>query len=144
MSKKISGADYPLAKIFSSDFDYVIPSYQRPYAWTDVQAGDLFADLYDFFVKEKKTTLTSLRAYRPHQGGNPHAEVIDGQQRLTTLTILLAALTQLSTGKIRDAFHHYLCEPAMSKVSRKNHVYRFVSATESSLNISCKVSVFAS
>jgi hypothetical protein len=28
MSKKISGAEYPLSKIFSSDFDYVIPSYQ--------------------------------------------------------------------------------------------------------------------
>jgi hypothetical protein len=33
---KITGADYPLAKIFSSDFDYEIPSYQRPYAWTIV------------------------------------------------------------------------------------------------------------
>lgn len=39
MSKKITGAEYPLAKIFSSDFDYSIPSYQRPYAWTEVQAG---------------------------------------------------------------------------------------------------------
>ena len=56
MSKKISGAEYPLAKIFSSDFDYAIPSYQRPYAWTEVQAGDLFSDLYDFFVKEKDDT----------------------------------------------------------------------------------------
>lgn len=34
MSKKISGAEYPLSKIFSSDFGYVIPPYQRPYAWT--------------------------------------------------------------------------------------------------------------
>ena len=52
MVKKISGAEYPLAKIFSSDFDYVIPSYQRPYAWTSVQAGELFSDLHDFYVKE--------------------------------------------------------------------------------------------
>lgn len=28
MTKKISGAEFPLAKIFSSDFDYVIPSYR--------------------------------------------------------------------------------------------------------------------
>lgn len=54
MSKKISGAEYPLAKIFSSDFDYVIPSYQRPYAWTTVQAGELFSDLHDFYSKEDK------------------------------------------------------------------------------------------
>jgi uncharacterized protein with ParB-like and HNH nuclease domain len=49
VAKKISGAEYPLAKIFSSDFDYVIPSCQRPYAWTTDQASELFDDLYDFF-----------------------------------------------------------------------------------------------
>ena len=111
MSKKISGAEYPLAKIFSSDFDYSIPSYQRPYAWTEVQAGDLFSDLYDFFVKEKDDTYFLGSIVLIKDEGKPHAEVIDGQQRLTTLTILLAALTQLSTGNIRDAFHRYLCEP---------------------------------
>ena len=111
MSKKISGAEYPVAKIFSSDFDYAIPSYQRPYAWTEVQAGDLFSDLYDFFVKEKDDTYFLGSIVLIKDEGKPHAEVIDGQQRLTTLTILLAVLTQLSTGSIRDAFHRYLCEP---------------------------------
>ena len=111
MSKKISGAEYPLAKIFSSDFDYAIPSYQRPYAWTEVQAGDLFSDLYDFFVKEKEDTYFLGSIVLIKDEGKPHAEVIDGQQRLTTLTILLAALTQLSKGNIREAFHRYLCEP---------------------------------
>ena len=52
MAKKIIGAEYQLAKIFSSDFDYVIPSYQRPYAWTTDLASELFDDLYDFFEKE--------------------------------------------------------------------------------------------
>ncbi len=32
MNKKISGAEYPLAKIFSSGIDYSTPSYQRPYS----------------------------------------------------------------------------------------------------------------
>ena len=112
MSKKISGAEYPLAKIFSSDFDYVIPSYQRPYAWTTVQAGELFSDLHDFYCKEDKEDtyfLGSIVLIKDE--GKPHAEVIDGQQRLTTLTILLAALTHRAAGQIRDAFHRYLCEP---------------------------------
>ncbi len=52
MSKKISGAEYPLSKIFSSDFDYVIPSYQRPYAWTVDQASELFDDLYDLYTSK--------------------------------------------------------------------------------------------
>lgn len=112
MTKKISGAEFPIAKIFSSDFDYVIPSYQRPYAWTNVQAGELFSDLYDFYSKEDKEDtyfLGSIVLIKDE--GKPHSEVIDGQQRLTTLTILLAALTQRATGQIRDAFHRYLCEP---------------------------------
>ena len=50
MSTKIKGAEYPLAKIFSSDFDYEIPSFQRPYAWTEEEADDLLDDLYDFCV----------------------------------------------------------------------------------------------
>ncbi|MCK6421965.1 MAG: DUF262 domain-containing HNH endonuclease family protein [Aquabacterium sp.] len=112
MTKKISGAEFPLAKIFSSDFDYVIPSYQRPYAWTPVQAGELLSDLYDFYLKEDKEDTYFLGSIvLIKEEGKPHAEVIDGQQRLTTLTILLAALTHRATGQIRDAFHRYLCEP---------------------------------
>ncbi|NML45913.1 DUF262 domain-containing protein [Ramlibacter sp. G-1-2-2] len=112
MTKKITGAEFPLAKIFSSDFDYVIPSYQRPYAWTPVQAGELFSDLYDFYCKEDKEDTYFLGSIvLIKEEGKPHAEVIDGQQRLTTLTILLAALTHRAAGSIRDAFHRYLCEP---------------------------------
>lgn len=49
MTKKISAAEYPISKIFSSDFEYIIPSYQRPYSWGILQAYDLFDDLYDFY-----------------------------------------------------------------------------------------------
>ena len=111
MSKKISGAEYPLAKIFSSDFDYAIPSYQRPYAWTEVQAGDLFSDLYDFFVKEKDDTYFLGSIVLIKDEGKPNAEVIDGQQRLTTLTILLAALASYFSGDLRSDFENYLREP---------------------------------
>jgi hypothetical protein len=112
MSKNISGAEYPLAKIFSSDFDYSIPSYQRPYSWTPVQANELFSDLYDFCRKEEKEDTYFLGSIVLIKGeGKPQAEVIDGQQRLTTLTILLAALAHQATGDIRDALRRYLCEP---------------------------------
>ena len=47
MSNKIKGNEYTLSKIFSSDFEYHIPGYQRPYAWTAVETGILFDDLYD-------------------------------------------------------------------------------------------------
>ena len=49
MSNKITGKEYPLSKIFSADFEYHIPGYQRPYAWTEEETGILFDDLYEFF-----------------------------------------------------------------------------------------------
>jgi len=119
MTKKISGAEYPLAKIFSSDFDYSIPSYQRPYAWTDVQAGELFSDLADFFAKEKDDTYFLGSIVLIKEEGKPPAEVIDGQQRLTTLTILLAALTTQFTGELRADFENYIREPGRASQGLK-------------------------
>lgn len=119
MSKNISGAEYPIAKIFSSDFDYSIPSYQRPYAWTEVQAGDLFADLFDFFVKEKDETYFLGSIVLIKDEGKPDAEVIDGQQRLTTLTILLTALTTQFSGELRTDFENYIREPGRASQGLK-------------------------
>lgn len=56
MSCKITGKEYQLSKIFSSEFDFYIPAYQRPYAWTEEQSSELFIDLYDFFRNEKMKT----------------------------------------------------------------------------------------
>lgn len=111
MSKKISGAEYPLAKIFSSEFDYVIPPYQRPYAWTRDQAGELFDDLYDFFEKEAEDSYFLGSIVLIKDEGKPLAEVIDGQQRLTTLTILLATLTSRLSGDNHSAFYSFIREP---------------------------------
>ena len=89
----IHAQEHPLKKIFSPDFEYTIPPYQRPYAWTLDQASDLFDDLFASY--ESKTEqyyfLGSIVLIKP--GEEPKVDVIDGQQRLTTLTILLSALT---------------------------------------------------
>lgn len=119
MSKKISGAEYPLSKIFSSDFDYVIPSYQRPYAWTVDQASELFDDLYDFYVREKEDTYFLGSIVLIKEEGKPYSEVIDGQQRLTTLTILLASITSNLSGYLRSDFENYIREPGRASQDLK-------------------------
>ena len=111
MSKKISGAEYPLAKIFSSEFEYLIPSYQRPYAWTIDQASELFDDLYDFYNTEPEEGYFLGSIVLIKQEAIPHAEVIDGQQRLTTLTILLAAIASFMEGSHKDTLYKYIQEP---------------------------------
>ncbi|WP_346796349.1 DUF262 domain-containing protein [Halomonas sp. Bachu 37] len=110
MGKKISGAEYPLAKIFSSEFEYVIPSYQRPYAWTIDQASELFDDLYDFYRSEEEEGYFLGSIVLIKEEGKPQAEVIDGQQRLTTLTILMAALTSNVEGEDHATLREYIIE----------------------------------
>ncbi|MDY0039027.1 MAG: DUF262 domain-containing protein [Desulforhabdus sp.] len=123
MSKKISGAEYPLSKIFSSDFDYVMPSYQRPYVWTVDEASELFDDLYDFYLREEKEEekdtyfLGSIVLIK--EEGKPYSEVIDGQQRLTTLTILLSSITSKLTGDWKTDFENYIREPGRASQGLK-------------------------
>ncbi len=110
MGKMITGAEYPLSKIFSSDFEYHIPQYQRPYAWTEEEAGILFDDLFEFFTDEEDDNYFLGSAVLIKQEGEPLSEVIDGQQRLTTLTILLAAIAEVFSGDMREACKGYLVE----------------------------------
>ena len=90
---EINGHEYQLLKIFSSDFEYHIPAYQRPYAWTTEETNTLFDDLYSFFTSENEEEnyfLGSIVLIK--ENTNRKSDVIDGQQRLTTLTILFSVL----------------------------------------------------
>ncbi|MEV1072701.1 DUF262 domain-containing protein [Micromonospora parva] len=89
--------EHPLKKIFSADFDFAIPHYQRPYAWGAEQALQLLDDLEDALVRAAAEPyfLGSLVLVKPDENA-PRADVIDGQQRLTTLSILLAVLRDLA------------------------------------------------
>ena len=111
MSKKISGSEYPLLKIFSSEFEYHIPSYQRPYAWTEEETSVLFDDLYDFFMTEDDDNYFLGSIVLVKEDDKAYSDVIDGQQRLTTLTILLATIASRFTDKLKDTLYTYICEP---------------------------------
>lgn len=69
-----------------NEFGFVIPSYQRPYVWGDIEVKKLLSDFYKAFQKDKEsnyyigTILTRESA--------DEAELIDGQQRFTTLWLI--------------------------------------------------------
>jgi uncharacterized protein with ParB-like and HNH nuclease domain len=98
---RIHGAEYPIKKIFSDDFVFNIPLYQRPYSWTTEHAGELLDDLIAFMGDSKEAfdaddlTPYFLGSIVLIKGDEPDAQVVDGQQRLTTLAILLATLRAL-------------------------------------------------
>lgn len=96
---RIQATEHSIYKVFSNDFIFTIPLYQRPYSWTTEQAGELLEDLLAFLGNGNEPIdninpyfLGSIVLIKREQ---PTAEVVDGQQRLSTLTILLAALRTL-------------------------------------------------
>lgn len=111
---EIKGNEYPLFRIFSSDFDFIIPPYQRPYAWTEKESEELFDDLYSFWQysgKDEQYFLGSIVLSKKENA--PRSEVIDGQQRLATLTIMFSVLAsefQPGTNE-RDKIAYYINEP---------------------------------
>ena len=77
--------------------DFLIPDYQRPYAWNEQQCQTLWDDIflfsfpdndYEAFDDNEEYFLGSIVAYKNEKG---KSEVIDGQQRLTTLMLILRA-----------------------------------------------------
>ena len=66
---------------------YIIPIYQRNYAWGDDEISLLIQDLWNAYEKNKNNYyIGSLVIYKRENG---YLEVIDGQQRLTTLTLIM-------------------------------------------------------
>ena len=77
--------------------DFLIPDYQRPYAWGETECGQLWDDIFGFsipendatkFDSEKEYFLGPIVTFKNEAG---KSEIIDGQQRLTTLMLLLRA-----------------------------------------------------
>jgi len=94
---KIQAAERPVGDVFSDEFRFNIPRYQRPYAWTTEQAGEMFDDLLAAATTGAEADpepyfLGSIVLVKAEN--DPQAEVVDGQQRLTTLTILLSSLRE--------------------------------------------------
>jgi uncharacterized protein with ParB-like and HNH nuclease domain len=115
MSKMtIQGSEYPIKKIFSDDFFFTIPRYQRPYSWTTEQSEELYQDLiravHDFNGEVEDFAPYFLGSILLIKGEEPHAEIIDGQQRLTTVTMLLSAIRSLMKSDFAEGLTGFLCE----------------------------------
>lgn len=91
-------------KIFNGDTQFIVPLYQRMYSWKQEQCKRLWDDIV-FLEKNNKTGhfIGSIVCVVESTSisGTSKFMVIDGQQRLTTLTLLLIALRDYlsSTGK---------------------------------------------
>ena len=102
---KIETNEANINKLFGNDFWFVVPEYQRPYLWERDNVNDLLNDLWDVYKEyhendEDKYFLGSLVLCKRNEeeNGIRYAvyDIVDGQQRLTTLMLLMAVLRDVT------------------------------------------------
>jgi hypothetical protein len=87
---------WTVANVFSYSPErlYRVPSFQRGYAWTDDQVGKLLTDLWEAFSDVPDDYYLLGQIILTSSEDSPWLDVIDGQQRLTTLFMILALARQ--------------------------------------------------
>lgn len=137
---------YSIKELFSSD-NYVIPIYQRNYAWRNSEITQLIQDIVDYIKKDNLSInekpnyyIGTLIVYERKNGSATIFETIDGQQRLTTLTILLS----LIKNEFRDINISWYKELNLQFDSRKvstqtlQYLFNGVSFDDKECNIAIK------
>lgn len=81
---------------------FIIPTYQRKYSWTDAERKALWQDIEES-IKDKMNHFVGTLSFKENKAvglsGDTVYEIIDGQQRITTLFILLKVLIDKITDK---------------------------------------------
>ena len=124
MPETIKAAELPMLSIFNDTYRFQIPHYQRPYSWTTEQTAELLDDLlYAVSQSEDLATsspyfLGSVVLIKTDQ--SPRAEIVDGQQRITTMTLLLCILRDLA-GDRGQEIDTYIQTPDQPFAGIKGH-----------------------
>ncbi len=104
--ESIRASEKALGDVFCDKYVFHIPPYQRPYSWGSEQVEELLDDLLwatgENAPSERPPYFLGsiVLIKRPE---SPVADVVDGQQRLTTMTILVSVLKELATNEEEKA-----------------------------------------
>uniref|UniRef100_UPI003F494690 DUF262 domain-containing protein n=1 Tax=Niallia taxi TaxID=2499688 RepID=UPI003F494690 len=117
--------EFSIKDIFNGN--YSIPIYQRAYAWTDKEIETLIDDIYDYYSLRSNQNYY-IGSLVVHKGDHDFENVIDGQQRLTTLSLLICYLKNESDYKdlVKDidvnlAFESRIRSTDIFKYLKKNY-----------------------
>ena len=86
-----------IKSLLNGKYEFIIPSYQRGYRWNQIQVKDLLNDIYEFYQNNNQSfyclqPLVLKKISDEKKLKNNVYEVIDGQQRLTTIYLILKYL----------------------------------------------------
>lgn len=132
MAKTLEAHDKLIREIFEGSYQFEIPDYQRPYAWTTEQATELFDDLYSA-MQDVRVSGSSSQYFLGSivlikNDRDPKPSVVDGQQRLTTLTMLFAVLRTVMPDAADD-ITDFLYKKGKFSLGEKNE-YRLTAREE--------------
>jgi hypothetical protein len=107
----------PVAEFLDGNHHFFIPPYQRGYRWDKKQVEDLLKDIWDFAKKPQapfyclQPIVVKEKKWIENNGEVLGWEVIDGQQRLTTLLLLLKFLQTKNSDRKEPLFElFYKCK----------------------------------
>jgi hypothetical protein len=118
-------------------FSYWIPSYQRGYRWTPKQVSQLLDDLLEFKGTKSETYCLQPLVVKPRS--TEEFEVVDGQQRLTTILLILTYFNSRLNQEdqvfrmdyeTRDDFRSFLSDPTAEKARANVDFFHIFSAYE--------------
>ncbi len=98
-----------LRELFSGEYAFRLPWFQRAYAWQTGQVGKLLTDIFDALELEgdqRRYFLGNIMLAK--MPDNPDTALVDGHQRMMTLTILFAVLRDIPRGAAERAWLHDL------------------------------------
>jgi len=132
MAKTLEAHDKLIREIFEGSYQFSIPDYQRPYAWTTEQATELFDDLYSA-MQDTRISGASSQYFLGSivlikNDREPKSFVVDGQQRLSTLTMLFAVLRTVMP-EAADDITDFLYKRGKASLGEKNE-YRLIAREE--------------
>ena len=127
-SGRLSGNSGELRSLIELKGNFIIPGYQRGYRWNDQQINDLLNDIFDFYEQFKKGKENKIYFLQPvvvmendsSRTGNgekengPEINIVDGQQRLTTVFLLNAVLLNQYDEQIQGKIDNSRCQSAKS------------------------------
>lgn len=132
MSKTLEAHDKLIREIFEGSYQFSIPDYQRPYAWTTEQTEELFNDLVSAIQDTRPLGTTSQYFLGSivliKNDRDPKSSVVDGQQRLSTLTMLFAVLRTVMP-EAADDITDFLYKKGKVSLGEKNE-YRLTAREE--------------
>jgi len=109
MSTEIEAKEVTVGKLFSPDFMFQIPIYQRPLSWESDNFDQLFEDIFDAMTNNERQYFLGSIILQEHEKEKNTYYLVDGQQRISALAILLVVIRDFTgNSKLKQKLNSYL------------------------------------